>query len=135
MNTKEIVANLKYDYAWIGEVPLLWNGTKYKVQLVIKADDGRAITESQECALNSFLGMQDILTEELVNALAEFCSATYKTQIDRASLLNYIRPTGVVIDYNGDWGVTFATPWDDDADVAMKVSNGDVEVGLDEIII
>jgi len=50
-------------------------------------------------------------------------------------LLKSIIPTSIVVGYDGDWGITFSTPWDNDMDVAVRYDGDKVMVGLDDMLI
>lgn len=152
----EIFGTLQYECNWETIYTINIFNRKIDVILSVEGEEDEEIEEGQK---NSFIDFEkniDAIIIDVEYKLFEYYKKNYmefKEGIDeefweqkvpdikeKEELGNYVKPYMIRFPYTFDrnvkvYGIIFDCPWEDEAGIAVKFKNGQIEVGFDDIIL
>ena len=124
--TDNIFGEMEYKYSWTKKDSFIFLEKAYAVNIIAQAYKGDKILESQQ---NSFKNYKDFLNknnENIQEKLKEYLKSMFEIE---GSLVDLLKPTTIIFERDGSWGILFESNCDVENGIAMFVVNDEIKIG------
>ncbi|QAB14617.1 DUF6985 domain-containing protein [Hydrogenovibrio thermophilus] len=127
--TDAIFGKMTYMHSWVKAVDIDWWGV-CTVKIIASAYKNEQINSEQREAYSFFERNAKKIILNVTPMLRDFIQENYGiNNLDSDSLIEKIKPTSVVFERNGTWGILFDSDWDVENGIAVFSDvNGNLKV-------
>jgi len=128
-----VFGEMTYQHSWVRSEGIDWWGT-YTVEITAHAYTGQLIAEEQKVAYLDYKNTAEKFIADSVPLLVKFINDSYDlaSSISNADLLALLKPTAVLFQRDGSWGVLFESDLEPENGIAIFKENGVIKVGTQD---